>query len=199
VVDAARNTVTATFLTGTPYPVDLAVSPDGKTLYVSSGVSRFSIPEVVSVIDTTTDTVTTTIPVGTSPTGVGVTPDGSPNTDDNTVSVIDTKTNTVIATIPVGNTPEAFGIFIEPERKPPPPQFAGTPGKANCHGKSVSALARQYGGLNAAAAALGYSDVSALQNAIMAFLRRLALASASALPAAGIQYLVFPAAAARPI
>jgi DNA-binding beta-propeller fold protein YncE len=80
------------------------------------------------------------------------------------VSVIDTATNTVIATIPVGVGPEAFGIFIQPA-----PRFAGTPGKANCHGQSVSALARQYGGLNAGAAALGYSDVSALQNAIMAF------------------------------
>ena len=49
------------------------------------------------------------------------------------------------------------------------PVFAGTPGKANCHGQSVSALARQYGGLNSAAAALGYADVSALQNAIMGF------------------------------
>jgi hypothetical protein len=49
------------------------------------------------------------------------------------------------------------------------PVFAGTPGKANCHGQSVSALAKQYGGLNGAAAALGYSNVSALQNAIMAF------------------------------
>jgi hypothetical protein len=47
--------------------------------------------------------------------------------------------------------------------------FAGTPGKANCHGKSVSALARQFGGLNNAAAALGFDSVSALQNAIMAF------------------------------
>jgi hypothetical protein len=49
------------------------------------------------------------------------------------------------------------------------PVFAGTPGTANCHGKSVSALARQYGGLNGAAAALRYADVSALQNAILAF------------------------------
>jgi hypothetical protein len=38
---------------------------------------------------------------------------------------------------------------------------------ANCHGQSVSALAQQYGGLNAAAAALGYSNVQALQEAIM--------------------------------
>jgi hypothetical protein len=49
------------------------------------------------------------------------------------------------------------------------PAFAGTPGKANCHGQSVSALARQFGGLNAAAQALGYSDVNALQQAIMEF------------------------------
>jgi hypothetical protein len=49
------------------------------------------------------------------------------------------------------------------------PVFAGTPGKSNCHGQSVSALAQQYKGLNAAAAALGYADVSALQSAITAF------------------------------
>jgi hypothetical protein len=47
--------------------------------------------------------------------------------------------------------------------------FAGTPGKPNCHGQSISALARQYGGLNAAATALDFSTVQALQNAIMEF------------------------------
>jgi hypothetical protein len=41
----------------------------------------------------------------------------------------------------------------------PFPRFAGMPGKADCHGMSVSVLARQYGGLNAAAAALGYSSL----------------------------------------
>jgi hypothetical protein len=45
----------------------------------------------------------------------------------------------------------------------------GTPGHANCHTQRVSALARQYGGLNSAAAELGFSGVSALQHAIMAF------------------------------
>jgi sensor domain CHASE-containing protein len=49
------------------------------------------------------------------------------------------------------------------------PVFAGTPGYSNCHGQSVAALAHQYGGLNNAAAALGYADVSALQNAILGF------------------------------
>ena len=49
------------------------------------------------------------------------------------------------------------------------PPFAGTPGTPNCHGQSVSALARQYGGLNAAAAALGFSSVQVLQNAITGY------------------------------
>ena len=49
------------------------------------------------------------------------------------------------------------------------PAFAGTPGKANCFGQSVTALQGQFGGLNAAAAALGFPSVGALQNAILAF------------------------------
>jgi hypothetical protein len=47
--------------------------------------------------------------------------------------------------------------------------FAGTPGRPNCHGKSVSALARQFGGLDAAASALGFPSVQALQDAIREF------------------------------
>ena len=46
---------------------------------------------------------------------------------------------------------------------------AGTPGRANCHGKSVSALAHQFGGLDAAASALGFSSVEALLEAFDAF------------------------------
>jgi hypothetical protein len=49
------------------------------------------------------------------------------------------------------------------------PAFVGTPGTPNCHGESVSALARQYGGLEAAAAALGFPNVEALQDAIQEF------------------------------
>jgi hypothetical protein len=48
-------------------------------------------------------------------------------------------------------------------------QFAGTPGAANCLGKSLSALASQNGGLSHAAAALGYARVQALQDAISAY------------------------------
>jgi hypothetical protein len=50
-----------------------------------------------------------------------------------------------------------------------PVAFAGTPGFSNCHGKSVAALAQQYGDLTAAAAALGLPSVPALQAAIKTF------------------------------
>ena len=46
---------------------------------------------------------------------------------------------------------------------------AGTPGKADCHGKSISALAHQFGGVNVAAVTLGFSSVQALQNAFTLF------------------------------
>jgi YVTN family beta-propeller protein len=73
----------------------------------------------VSVVDTTTNTVTATIPVDYDPTGIVVTPDGSKAYVGGTaltttgfqgsVFVIDTATNTVAAAIPVdpvgGNRP----------------------------------------------------------------------------------------------
>jgi YVTN family beta-propeller protein len=124
----------------------------------------------VSVIATATNTVIgSPIAVGSYPFGVAVTPDGSKvyvaNAGSNSVSVIATANNTVIGSpIVVGSGPFAFGVFIQP-----PPRFAGTPGYSNCYGQSVSALAKQFGGLNAAAAALGFSSVAVLQNAIMTY------------------------------
>jgi len=47
------------------------------------------------------------------------------------------------------------------------------PGTANCIGESVAALAKQCGGSSAAAAALGYPSVSALQSANSGVLRRM--------------------------
>lgn len=56
--------------------------------------------------DTSANTVTATIPVGSNALGIAVTPDGARayavNNSDATVSVISTATNTVTATIPVG-------------------------------------------------------------------------------------------------
>jgi hypothetical protein len=71
--------------------------------------------------------------------------------------------NTAIAGGPLDNGGAgAAWVFAQPV-------FAGTPGKSNCHGQSVSALARQFGGLNVAAEDLGFASVPALQVAILAF------------------------------
>jgi YVTN family beta-propeller protein len=73
----------------------------------------------VSVIDTTANIVVgSPIPVGKSPNGVAVTPDGSKvyvtNQGGNTVSVIDTATNTVVGSpITVGRQPA--GVAVTPD------------------------------------------------------------------------------------
>ncbi len=46
---------------------------------------------------------------------------------------------------------------------------AGTPGRADCHGKSISALAQQFGGSYSAAVTLGFSSVQALQDSFKLF------------------------------
>ncbi|MGH3921466.1 MAG: YncE family protein [Pseudonocardiaceae bacterium] len=70
------------------------------------------------MIDTTTNTVIATIPVGNDPTLMAVAPNGSrvyvANSNSDTVSVIDTATNTVIATIRVGKIEVASGVAVAP-------------------------------------------------------------------------------------
>jgi hypothetical protein len=46
---------------------------------------------------------------------------------------------------------------------------AGTPGQANCHGKTISAIAREFSGLASASSALGFSSVDALRDAFQGF------------------------------
>ena len=72
-----------------------------------------------SVINTGTNHVIATIPVGNWPYGVVVTPNGEyvyvTNYNSNTVSVINTATNSVTATVPVGSKP--CGVAITPDGK----------------------------------------------------------------------------------
>jgi YVTN family beta-propeller protein len=71
----------------------------------------------VKVIDTATNIVTATVPVGNGPLGVAVTPNGAKvyvaNGNSNNVSVINTATNTVVATIGVGALP--WGVAVAPD------------------------------------------------------------------------------------
>jgi YVTN family beta-propeller protein len=86
-------------------PVALAETADGKKLYsVNMGYGD------VSVIDTGSDTVINTIPVGTSPIWALFSPDGLElyvlNQGSGTVSVIDTTSDAVVTTLPVGTSPD---------------------------------------------------------------------------------------------
>ncbi|MFD0566016.1 PxKF domain-containing protein [Kitasatospora saccharophila] len=68
------------------------------------------------MIETATNTVSATVPVGAGPGGVSVAPDGSrvyvAGQNDNTVSVIDPATGTVTGSVPVGATP--VGVLADP-------------------------------------------------------------------------------------
>jgi hypothetical protein len=66
-----------------------------------------------------------------------------------------------------GATPPTFNMTFSLTGDTVPQ--AGVPGKANCHGKTISALAHQFGGIKAAASALGFSSVDELQETFKAF------------------------------
>ncbi|MFO7400720.1 MAG: hypothetical protein C0P63_015225, partial [Actinomycetales bacterium] len=86
-------------------------SPGGTRAYVTDFGAG-----TVSVIDTATNTVIATVPVGTQPFGVAVTAGGTRayvcNVD--SMSVIDTATNTVIATLSLPEGPFEIAIAEVP-------------------------------------------------------------------------------------
>src|ERR1700724_1911231 len=98
-MDTASNTVVATVTVGNN-PFAVAVTPDGKHVYVTIGADS-----TVSVIATATNTVVATVPVAGGSGRVAVTPDGKHAY----------VTNNVMNTVPVGGGPSGVGIV------PPPP------------------------------------------------------------------------------
>jgi YVTN family beta-propeller protein len=84
-------------------------------LFANKAYVANSASSSVSVIDTTTDMVTATISVGSTPYAATVSPDGTKvyvaNDGDDNISVINTATNTVVgSTIPVGAQPYAIAF-----------------------------------------------------------------------------------------
>ena len=73
----------------------------------------------------------------------------------------------IIGPATAGATPPTFNMAFSLSGETVP--RAGVPGKANCHGKTVSALAHQFGGVDSAAEALGFSSVQELQAAFVGF------------------------------
>jgi YVTN family beta-propeller protein len=85
-------------------PQKIIVSPDGRLAYATTA-------DGLSVIDTATRTVTTTLGFPGRPEGVAFSPDSSRAYVallGGFVSVFDTRTNAVLATVPVGELPQAI-------------------------------------------------------------------------------------------
>lgn len=82
--------------------------------YIENQSSNTAPTGQVSVINLATNAVVTNIPVGLTPQGIDISPDGSrvyvTNFNSNTVSVINTSTNTVVSTITVGKMPLAVKV-----------------------------------------------------------------------------------------
>ena len=76
-----------------PISIQIAVTPDGKYVYVPTGSND------VAVIETTSNTIIKTVAVGSSPTGIAVTPDGVDvyvaNQGSNSVSAVSTASNEI--------------------------------------------------------------------------------------------------------
>jgi YVTN family beta-propeller protein len=96
-----------------PLPAGVAVTPDGKTAFVTKQSGTLSTIDVKTSTKDPAD-----ITVGTDPAGVAVTPDGKTafvaNLASGTVSAVDVKTRTKRADdIPVGSGP--LGLAITPD------------------------------------------------------------------------------------
>jgi YVTN family beta-propeller protein len=120
VINTATNAVT-TRITVDGSPQAIAITPNGEYAYVASSGSATSIGSpvsngTVSVINTSTNTVATTVTVGIGPQSVAITPDGAyayiTNGGSDSVSVIGTATNTLTTTITGLSTP--YGVALTP-------------------------------------------------------------------------------------
>ena len=89
------------------------ISPKGSVGYLSQFAASIT-PSTVTAISIPSNQTLATIPIGSQPTQIVFSPDGSlayvANVGSNDVSVINTSSNSVIVTVPVGNKPETLAI-----------------------------------------------------------------------------------------
>ena len=85
-------------------PMGTASSPDGRFMFVTTGRSR-----MLTIIDTTSETVVGSIDVGQRPWGLAVSSDGqtvyTANGPSDDVSIVDVTGRRVVTTVPVGRGP----------------------------------------------------------------------------------------------
>ncbi len=110
--DPVKNVKLQAISLGTPgeiKPMGLALSPDAKQLYVSTGRGK-----KVFILDTATNQPTASFEVGTRPWGIAVSPDGktlfTANGPSNDLSVVDLASQTVTKKIKLTGSP--WGVLI---------------------------------------------------------------------------------------
>jgi 40-residue YVTN family beta-propeller repeat len=117
IVDIRRDTVlnVVHIGDGTTRPTGVALSPDGRRLYVANGAAGR-----VTVIDPAAARVVSSIPVGNRPWGVALQADGktlyTADGRSNQISIIDTASGRVRATVSVGERP--YSLVIVPRSGP---------------------------------------------------------------------------------
>jgi len=111
-IDVVRQQPVQTIELGPPgdiKPMKVILSADATRAYVSAGRGKR-----VFIVDTNTNTVTTSFEVGERPWGLALSPDGrllyTANGPSNDVSVVDLSTNKVIKKIKVGASP--WGVLV---------------------------------------------------------------------------------------
>ena len=91
-------------------PIEMALSPDGRVLYVVCQDS-----DEVRVVDAQSDKVISSVPVGHVPRGIALSPDGHQlyitNAWSDSVSVVDTASLSVVQTLPTGFEPT--GVVLD--------------------------------------------------------------------------------------
>ena len=114
VIDVGSHEVVGTVNLGLDTrPVEMVLSPDGKTLYVAGGGTS-----AVYVVDTATQKVTTVIKekMGRRPWGIAMSPDGAhlytANGLSDSVSVIDTATGGVVSQIAAGRGAHSVDVGV---------------------------------------------------------------------------------------
>ena len=147
----STNAVTATLTgAGTEFS-DVAISPDGRTVYAVDKAAN-----VVRVIDTATNTSRPSVPGLDAPVAIAVSPDGSRafviNGGNDTFGIVDTASLSVIATYPAGPQPtdavvSADGTLL----------YVTTGSNLNAYSTATGALQKSYDlgtGISASAVAL---------------------------------------------
>jgi YVTN family beta-propeller protein len=106
-VTSTENNSIITTITGITSARDLAITPDGRNLYVSQ------LNDTISVIDTSTNQVIDTISTN-DPRQIAISPDGEflyvTNLNSNTVKIISTSSNEVVSSIEIGYSTSSIAI-----------------------------------------------------------------------------------------